>query len=1029
MIATDPILVRAGRDQRVEVTLPPATELTESVTVTATAVSAPDEVKTSSYLVTGAEISRSAGALQDVSRYVQTLPGVAIGSDDFRNDLIVRGGSPLENVFLVDNVEVPNINTFANFASAGGTVSILDSEMIRDVTFLTGGYPAPYPNRASSVLQIAQREGDRDHLRGMATVGFAGAGTVLEGPLGRQQRGSWIVSFRRSFLDLVTKDVGFGGVPVLYTFNARATYDLGPSDRLWAVNLSGVDNIRLGLTDARPPDDEVFNFDIRYQGWRSASGVNWQHLFGSRGVGLLGVTHSEAHVDSTVKDLVRDGVPPAGIPADVVIGASPVIFEERSREGESTVKYDLTTSIPSVGRLQVGGSVKRFDIDYQTASPLGDDSPYSPVRGVNPFSLTGGLRAWQSGAYVQWSRDLSPRLNVTAGGRVDSYHFLDATRVSPRAGVSYKVTDRVTASASYGRYAQQPPFLFLAAFPENRRLAPIQATHYVGGVAYTPSPSTRVSVEAYRKNYSDYPVSTQFPTLSLANIGDTFNVQEVLFPLTSTGVGRAYGVELAAERKQTQRWYGLANLAFARAQHAGLDGTLRAGSFEYPRNPERDRGNACEPPLGRGDEVRVSGRPAVHAVRRRAVAGARPRDLRSDPGQCRARAGVRPARSACRPDARDWRIVGDRVRRRAERHEPSEPGRLHVEPADQLGRTQQAARHLPHRGAGVEILTRPFDAVLVVAFGGPQGLDDIRPFLANVLRGRRVTPERIEEVAHHYERFGGVSPLTAITRRQADGLRDRLAARGLDLPVYLGMRNWHPLLPDTLQAMARDGVRRAVGFLCAAHRSYSSCTQYRQNVADARGAAVAAGFADVAGHLRQRLARARSLRRRERAPRARGRRRRCPRPSATRARLVFTAHSLPVSMPGAARYQQQLLGVGARWSPNGAGRADWALVFQSRSGRPEDPWLGPDVCDYLRAEHAAGLEAAVLCPIGFLCDHVEVLYDLDVEAADAARAVGLPLARAEAVNDDPGFLDMMADVVAETYARYERGVPLPITPL
>ena len=125
---------------------------------------------------------------------------------------------------------------------------------------------------------------------------------------------------------------------------------------------------------------------------------------------------------------------------------------------------------------------------------------------------------------------------------------------------------------------------------------------------------------------------------------------------------------------------------------------------------------------------------------------------------------------------------------------------------------------------------RPFDAVLVVAFGGPEGMGDVRPFLANVLRGRRVAPERVEEVAKHYEHFGGVSPLAAITRRQAEGLKAHLAARGLKVPVYLGMRNWHPLLPDTLKTMAQDGVRRAIGFVCAAHRSYSSCTQYRENV-------------------------------------------------------------------------------------------------------------------------------------------------------------------------------------------------------
>ena len=318
----------------------------------------------------------------------------------------------------------------------------------------------------------------------------------------------------------------------------------------------------------------------------------------------------------------------------------------------------------------------------------------------------------------------------------------------------------------------------------------------------------------------------------------------------------------------------------------------------------------------------------------------------------------------------------------------------------------------------------PFDAVLVVAFGGPEGPDDIRPFLANVLRGRRVPPDRVEAVAKHYELFDGVSPLTAITRRQIEGLRVRLQARGLDVPVYLGMRNWHPLLQDTIGAMARDGVRRAVAFICAAHRSYSSCTQYKQNVTDARAAIVGTGAGDVevtfvgdwhrhdgfiaanAEHVR--LAHARL-------------------PGAVRhsARLVFTAHSIPMSMTGVARYQAQLMETAALVAA-GAGMADWTLVFQSRSGRPDDPWLGPDVCDYLRAERVAGLEAAVLCPIGFLCDHIEVLYDLDHEAAEVCRDVGLPMERAEAVNDAPAFLGTMADAVSATWHRYQHGVPLPL---
>ncbi|GMU24065.1 MAG: putative ferrochelatase [Phycisphaerae bacterium] len=330
------------------------------------------------------------------------------------------------------------------------------------------------------------------------------------------------------------------------------------------------------------------------------------------------------------------------------------------------------------------------------------------------------------------------------------------------------------------------------------------------------------------------------------------------------------------------------------------------------------------------------------------------------------------------------------------------------------------ASKVSHRSQG-----RPFDAVLVISFGGPGGLADIRPFLANVLRGRPVPPQRVEEVAHHYELFGGVSPLTELTLRQAAGLRQRLETSGLDLPVYVGMRNWHPFLADTLQAMARAGVRRAIGFIAAAHGSYSSCTQYKENVRDARAELVSRGVPDVeityvpnwynhpgfieanARHIETAINRLDAALR-------------------PRARIVFTAHSIPTRMADMCQYRQQLA-TSCELVARRLGREDWVLVYQSRSGRPTDPWLEPDVCDYLHAERDKGLAAAVLSPIGFLCDHIEVLYDLDREAADVCRRIGLPMARAESVNDDPAFLDMMADVVRETWSRYRAFPSLPIT--
>lgn len=572
--------VRAGLDAQVDVALPALDAVEETVSVSAPVFTAPTEIKTSGYVIEQREVAKTAGALQDVSRYLQSLPGVAIGSNDFRNDLIVRGGSPLENLFVVDNVEVPNINSFANFAAAGGTNSLLDSELIRDITFLTGGYPAPYVNRLSSVLQLSLREGNRERFEGRATVGFAGAGTILEGPLGRSRRGSWIVSVRRSFLDFFSDDLGFGGVPVAYTYNAKASYDLSARDRLWLVNLSGHDSIRLGPTEGNPSTDEINTLDIRYTGWRAATGLNWQRLIGTRTVGLLGVTHSEARVNQRVKDLVRFGT--TGSSVDELIARSPTVYREDSAEGETTIKYDLTTTVPGVGKLQVGGNVKVFRIDYDAAQPLGDDSPFSQGGNVNTFALERNDLATQLGAYAQISSALGRRANLTYGARLDRYGAVDATRVSPRVGLSYKLDDRWSAKAAVGLYYQQPLFLLLSAFPDNRSLAPTRASHIVAGLAYAPSPTLRMTLEAYQKDYRHYPVARDFPAYSLANAGDTFAVGELLVPLVSEGEGRSRGLEWFMEKRFTDRWFGQVNVGVFRTRHAGRDGVPRPGTFDSP---------------------------------------------------------------------------------------------------------------------------------------------------------------------------------------------------------------------------------------------------------------------------------------------------------------------------------------------------------------------------------------------------------------------------------------------------------------
>jgi ferrochelatase len=305
--------------------------------------------------------------------------------------------------------------------------------------------------------------------------------------------------------------------------------------------------------------------------------------------------------------------------------------------------------------------------------------------------------------------------------------------------------------------------------------------------------------------------------------------------------------------------------------------------------------------------------------------------------------------------------------------------------------------------------TEPYDAFLLVSFGGPEGPDDVMPFLENVLRGRNVPRERILEVAEHYQHFGGVSPINAQNRALLAALEAEFKAAGVELPLYFGNRNWHPLLPDTLRQMKTDGVERAIAFFTSAFSSYSGCRQYRENIAAAQ-AEVGDGapqvdklrvFFNHPGFIEPMIERARAALEQ------------LPPPRAASAHVLFTAHSIPLAMAQNCRYEEQFR-ESSRLVAEALGRPHWRLVYQSRSGPPSQPWLGPDINDAL-AEIAAENSSrdVVVVPIGFVSDHMEVLYDLDEEAAANADKLGLKLIRAGTVGTHPRFVRMIRELVEE----------------
>jgi ferrochelatase len=321
-----------------------------------------------------------------------------------------------------------------------------------------------------------------------------------------------------------------------------------------------------------------------------------------------------------------------------------------------------------------------------------------------------------------------------------------------------------------------------------------------------------------------------------------------------------------------------------------------------------------------------------------------------------------------------------------------------------------------------------YDAVLVVGFGGPEKPEDVLPFLENVVRGRNVPRERLLEVAEHYQHLGGKSPINDQCRALIAALRDELTRHGIDLPIYWGNRNWQPLLADTVRTMRDDGIRRAAVYVTSAFSSYSGCRQYREDLENARAAVGEdapeldklrafynhPGFVDA---VTERIGDALST---------------LPEAVRTSARLVFTAHSIPLAMASGCDYVAQLDEIAGVVAGRFA-RDEFDLVFQSRSGPPQVPWLEPDIGDHVRALGERGVRELVVVPLGFVSDHMEVVWDLDHEAKAIAEELAITLVRAATVGEHPLFVAMIRELIEEklgtvsTRRTYGASAPRPDT--
>lgn len=501
------------------------------------------------------EIRRLPGGFEDVVRAVSTLPGVAQAQNG-RNDLLVRGGAPSENLFLIDNIEAPNINHFGTQGSGGGPLSFVNLDFVSGVTFSTGGFGVKYGDRISSVLDIGLRDGRDDRLGGKATISASQFGLNLEGPL--LDRGSFLFSARRSYLDLIFRAAGFSFVPEYWDFLGKADYRLPSGDRISLLAIGAIDRLRQFNRDEQDRFDNSRILDNSQD--QLVAGVTWKHLFDG---GYLTATLGRTIVAYRFRQ------------TDTLTNP---IFTDNSTEDEFNLRVD--------GAL-VSGDATEISFGAQGRT-IGFTSSIQMNTPGSSLEIAPDDRFYKGGVYSQISQRFFGSLRVSLGGRVDYFSGVQR-KVNPalRAALSQELGSLATLNLSAGRYYQSPSYIWLVANPVNRELNGIRTDVFVAGLERILQEDFRVSVEGYYKRYGDYPASLGRPYLVLANTGAGFGGADEGFasfglePLGSLGRGRAYGVELLLQKKLSAiRCYGTVGLSYNHALFTGIDGIEHPGNYD-----------------------------------------------------------------------------------------------------------------------------------------------------------------------------------------------------------------------------------------------------------------------------------------------------------------------------------------------------------------------------------------------------------------------------------------------------------------
>lgn len=526
----------------------------------------PVDVTTSYKSLTAEEIRRFPGGLEDIGRVVQNLPGVSLTSDG-RNDLLVRGGSPAENLFVVDGFETVNINHFGSQGSTGGPISIINLDFVNRVNFLTGGFSAKYGDRLSSVIEIDQRMGNSDHFNGKITLSGTGFGANFEGPLPFKNRSSWIVSARRSYLDFIFNAAGLGFVPEYTDFQLKADVMINKNNFFEFNSFGALDKVRFNNeTEENRQDNQriLTNNQNSY-----STGIGWKTIISGNSFVIFSLSRNYTNYFFSQRDTNFSE-----------------IFRNSSKEGEILLKTEYFRKFGGNTFFSFGFAGKTIKLDYDIDKKADTLYTIDPNTGnrivIPPVVIIENTRTYKGYAYAELIQNLFSRVKITAGLRYDYFDLISKKNyISPRVSAAVTITPKLSLNSAWGIFRQSPSYIWLYGSDANKNLENIQAIHYITGFEYLFDESTRMTVEVYYKDYKYYPVSTQREYLILANNSgfetqNSFGLEE----LTSEGTGNAKGIEILLQKSLTKSLYGQVSLSISDAKYKALDGIERRSDWD-----------------------------------------------------------------------------------------------------------------------------------------------------------------------------------------------------------------------------------------------------------------------------------------------------------------------------------------------------------------------------------------------------------------------------------------------------------------